>query len=543
MSQAIRIDLSVDDAIARVVAASQAGQLVLFIGAGVSRNAGFPLWDVLLAPAISALGGNDAVHGMSLAQIAQAWQHQCGDRAPIRQLLLATFGVDKAPSAVHQLLPTLDPALIVTTNYDRLLQASFPRARVVASPGVAASLSKDEVGILHLHGHLDHLGSEHDGLILTEDDYNQVASLKKAFFECLRSHWHNSLILFLGYGAGDRDVADARQTVMKAYGEVYAKRHLALDLSSASAPRLQTFWQPLGADVLQGEQLAGAHPGEKLHSFLSLCAQALGKTAGAPSAQQAPPAQQTSMTCLEVRSFAHSVDALGRNKLPFLDLLDCFTGRFITKQADWAEQVYPRLRKFLLANASPQQPLRLTLDTHVTLAFAAGQILDINIGRELEIVQRSPTPEIWHRHDRAPDPAWPKWVLKPLPICRSEIDIAVAICLSWEVEKKVHDYIAANLPTVGSLIVARLNLAAGLSSLQCGRHAFDLANALVQHLREQRSGPQQTLHLFISAPNAFAFFLGQFAPHLGRVKLYEFDKSNERDGSYSASLGFPLAQV
>ena len=107
MSQAIRIDLSADDAIARVVAASQAGQLVLFIGAGVSRNAGFPLWDALLAPAISALGGNDAVQGMSLAQIAQAWQHQCGDRAPIRQLLLTTFGVDKAPSAVHQLLPRI----------------------------------------------------------------------------------------------------------------------------------------------------------------------------------------------------------------------------------------------------------------------------------------------------------------------------------------------------------------------------------------------------------------------------------------------------
>lgn len=268
----IRTNLTVQEACDKIRAAAQKQRLVLFIGAGVSRNAGYPDWKTLLDPAAQELGGWDDLAGQSLPQVAQTFENHHNSRAPLRRLLRQQLALQKEPSAVHLLLPTLQPALIVTTNYDNLLQKTFPAARLVASPGVAGDLARDELGIVHLHGHLDFWETGHDGLIITADDYMKVGKLKAPYFERLRAYWQDSLILFLGYGAGDWDVGQASHTVRTLYGEHYAQRHLALDLSGRKEAALRTFWNPFCADVVTGAELAGAHAGEKMLAFLQICA-------------------------------------------------------------------------------------------------------------------------------------------------------------------------------------------------------------------------------------------------------------------------------
>jgi hypothetical protein len=53
---------------------------------------------------------------------------------------------------------------------------------------------------------------------------------------------------------------------------------------------------------------------------------------------------------------------------------------------------------------------------------------------------------------------------------------------------------------------------------------------------EERRG---TLHLFISGPNAFLFYLGQLAHGLGRIPFYEFAFAGGPPGGYVASIGLP----
>jgi len=58
--------------------------------------------------------------------------------------------------------------------------------------------------------------------------------------------------------------------------------------------------------------------------------------------------------------------------------------------------------------------------------------------------------------------------------------------------------------------------------------------------REKRAANRtERYHLFISAPNAFTFYLGRQAAMLKPLTLYEFDFGYQVDGSYRPSLSFP----
>lgn len=75
-------------------------------------------------------------------------------------------------------------------------------------------------------------------------------------------------------------------------------------------------------------------------------------------------------------------------------------------------------------------------------------------------------------------------------------------------------------------------------SVRSGRHAADLAIALVAALLDKRPTPRT--HLFLAAPNAFGFMLGQRRARLGPVTLYEYDFEGNREESYRPSLSLPI---
>ena len=69
--------------------------------------------------------------------------------------------------------------------------------------------------------------------------------------------------------------------------------------------------------------------------------------------------------------------------------------------------------------------------------------------------------------------------------------------------------------------------------------AQKLTNIIRRRTREERKG---TLHLFISAPNALLFYLGQLALGFGRVQLYEHNFRSGHVGAYRPSLYLPPAE-
>ncbi|MFK0380319.1 SAVED domain-containing protein [Pandoraea sp. NPDC090278] len=155
-----------------------------------------------------------------------------------------------------------------------------------------------------------------------------------------------------------------------------------------------------------------------------------------------------------------------------------FDERAIRDQADWAATLYPKLKGFLQTAAKDNQHLRLIFDAHNTLAFAAGAVLNIKSGRNVEIEQRTVHRNVWHSNDVPRDPSWPGWKFDLEMVKESEGDMAVAVCLTHDVASAVKAHITTALPQASSLLIARPTCGAGARSVVCGQHAFDLAEAL-----------------------------------------------------------------
>jgi hypothetical protein len=252
---------------------------------------------------------------------------------------------------------------------------------------------------------------------------------------------------------------------------------------------------------------------------------------------------QPSPRVFGVKSFEHPIDKLEERCTAVLNLVPQFDQRFIRSEADWSSTLYPALRQFLLTAAKDNERLRLVLDAHLSLSFAAGSVLNIKSGREIELEQRTIGTSIWSPMDAEHDAQWPGLVWDTVAVNEKGQELAVAVGLTHDVTAKVRAYIDAALPQIKTLLLCQPSSGPSARSVACGRHAFELAEALTAHVMKSRSldGEQGAAHLFIASPGAFAFFLGQRQPGLGRIVLYEFDFEGTRGGSYLPSLSLPIA--
>jgi hypothetical protein len=76
--------------------------------------------------------------------------------------------------------------------------------------------------------------------------------------------------------------------------------------------------------------------------------------------------------------------------------------------------------------------------------------------------------------------------------------------------------------------------------VQNGRHAATLADTAVAAIRKLPAERALRLHLFMSSPVSFAFYLGQRSAPLGPLTLYEFDFEGSNGASYTPSMNLPL---
>ncbi|MDB4222789.1 SAVED domain-containing protein [Granulosicoccus sp.] len=243
-----------------------------------------------------------------------------------------------------------------------------------------------------------------------------------------------------------------------------------------------------------------------------------------------------------IKSFEHAFDRLEDRADKVLDFVPVFEKRFIRDDADWEETLYPELSEFLSAAARDGPKLRLALDAHTTLAFAAGSVLNIKSGRHVELEQRIISRAVWAADDLPVDPNWPIFEQKTVDLKPNAPDIAVALGITHDITADVSQYVEKQLPSVGRLLILRPSTGSGSQVVRAGRHAFDLAQSAQEAIRSAQVeySVDSVSHVFIAAPNALTFFLGQLAPVLGRVRLYEFDFEGGSDRSYSPSLTLPV---
>jgi hypothetical protein len=222
-------------AIERLKKATDLGTVIPVIGAGVSRQAlDLPDWRGLLESGLKWCEAHAADLNLQPADLQritsgvnldapslacfELWANTAFSRAtydahwkhPLYAAWLEQlFGrVPAGRPEIYDALATMEPRVVITTNYDTLLQRELmPDSDVVTwdKPQAIANLFREGRGVFHLHGVYD----RPDSVVLTSRDYERVAQhdMRSRVAQLITTH---SILLFVGVsvaGATDRHLA------------------------------------------------------------------------------------------------------------------------------------------------------------------------------------------------------------------------------------------------------------------------------------------------------------------------------------------------
>lgn len=182
------------------------GEAGLFIGAGVSREAGFVDWKGLLRDAADELDLDiDKEH--DLLALAQYQANARAGRNDINQQMIDAFVRDAHPTSVHQILPRLPIDTVWTTNYEQLLEEAYKSAgrhveTKLTIENLAQARKGRDVTIYKMHGcvTLPHQA------VLTKQDYEDYDATRRLFTDSLKGDFIEKTLLFLGFSFTDPNV-------------------------------------------------------------------------------------------------------------------------------------------------------------------------------------------------------------------------------------------------------------------------------------------------------------------------------------------------
>lgn len=182
------------------------GEGGLFIGAGVSRTAGFVDWKGLLRDTAEELD-LDIDKEYDLLALAQYQVNAKGGRGDINQQLVDAFVRDTRTTTLHGILPRLPIDTVWTTNYEQLLEEAYKAAgrhvEVKLTIGNLAQARRGrDVTIYKMHGCVT-LPYQ---AVLTKEDYEDYDESRGLFTDSLKGDFIEKTLLFLGFSFTDPNV-------------------------------------------------------------------------------------------------------------------------------------------------------------------------------------------------------------------------------------------------------------------------------------------------------------------------------------------------
>ena len=207
-------------------------KLVIFVGAGVSRNSGIPTWGELVSQLAKDLGINAKAHdadgfnyygGEDYLKIPQYYFNEREDREymdRIREILDRNV----PPNEIHNLIFDFNPVHIITTNYDNLIERQYdiklPNTKYIK---VANDL---ELAAAPISNYIIKMHGEFENIVLKESDYDSYSSNFKLIETFIKGLFATHTILFVGFSCTDPNIRRLMQWVKDIVGSKHQPAYL-----------------------------------------------------------------------------------------------------------------------------------------------------------------------------------------------------------------------------------------------------------------------------------------------------------------------------
>lgn len=184
---------------------ASAGDLVLFLGAGVSHGAGLPTWSGLLQglaqePGLMNMLKWDDLLNWGYADQARIIERALGGKAQLGAAIARQLS-RRHYSLSHAMLATLPSEQIVTTNYDQLFESASEAIRRPVAVLPYESVKSGDRWVLKMHGCI----SQPEDIVLTREDYLRYAEQRRALAGVVQSLLITKHMLFVGFSLDDEN--------------------------------------------------------------------------------------------------------------------------------------------------------------------------------------------------------------------------------------------------------------------------------------------------------------------------------------------------
>ncbi len=247
-------------------------RLALFVGSGISASATNranqhpPTWTELLtelsslAPHATRKRIQDLIEANHLLQAAELLRYiiRKDYKRPAFNEKLKTLvnGPQKdpfKPSEWHDTIDQLNPQIIITTNYDNLLEGNSCETYAVntfSTKTVDNHLRIGRTTIIKIHGDANMAYNDNEDLILSISDYARARQKGKLAFDTIKSILLTHTTLFLGYSMNDPDLQIILEDLF--FDRDVPSPHFLLT-KSAQDYQIEYFKSCYGIQVLQFE--------------------------------------------------------------------------------------------------------------------------------------------------------------------------------------------------------------------------------------------------------------------------------------------------
>lgn len=190
-----------DTHIEHIIEASRNNRLILFVGAGISKDSGYPLWGEVIESFGDELYGKNKGYNFDYLKIPQYYYNTFG-KIKYEEKILESFNeINARPNQIHKQIDRIAPKHIITTNYDTLIEdqlnSSILKYEVIKKD---TDVPNSKLGnyIIKMHGDINERN-----FVLKEDDYYDYNINFPVISQLIQSLIVNNTLLFIGYSLSD----------------------------------------------------------------------------------------------------------------------------------------------------------------------------------------------------------------------------------------------------------------------------------------------------------------------------------------------------